>query len=132
MRGHHGPPERPIRPETPHGVQVHRRIFIVVVSRPLSRLTTPLFESLGSLNRGPRALLKRYRARKRSDQVIIEVRVPDDVVREREDEYRRLREFLYVDLQRVRSYYAQQNRGVIECPFTGCRELVSAQGGERW
>ena len=40
--------------------------------------------------------------------------MPDDVVRERNDEYRRLREFLYVDLQRVRSYYAQQNRGVID------------------
>lgn len=49
----------------------------------------------------------------------------DDVVREREDEYRRVREFLYVDLQRVRSYYAQLNRGVIDSVMsreTGVRQ----------
>src|ERR1700761_1734391 len=49
-----------------------------------------------------------------NNRAIIEVRMPEDVVRDREDEYRRVREFLYVDLQRVRSYYAQQNRGVID------------------
>ena len=26
----------------------------------------------------------------------------------------------------------QQHRGLYECPFTGCREWVSVQGGERW
>lgn len=37
-----------------------------------------------------------------------------DVVRENEDEIRKVREFLYVDLQRIRSYYAQLNRGIVE------------------
>ena len=64
----------------------------------------------------------------------------DDVVREREDEYRKLREFFYVDLQRVRSYYAQLNRGVIESILsrdTGIRQAdvqakllgIGASGG---
>lgn len=66
--------------------------------------------------------------------------MPDDVVREREDEYRRLREFLYVDLQRIRSYYAQQNRGIIDSVLsreTGARQAdiqakimgIGASGG---
>lgn len=37
-----------------------------------------------------------------------------DVVGERDDEVRKVREFLYVDLQRIRSYYAQLNRGIVE------------------
>lgn len=37
-----------------------------------------------------------------------------DVIGERNEEYRKVREFLYVDLQRVRSYYAQLNRGIID------------------
>lgn len=70
----------------------------------------------------------------------IEVRVSDDVVRERKEEFRRLREFLYVDLQRVRSYYAQQNRGIIDSVLsreTGVRQAdvqarllgIGASGG---
>jgi hypothetical protein len=66
--------------------------------------------------------------------------MPDDVVRERNDEYRRLREFLYVDLPRVRSYYAQQNRGIIDSVLsreTGARQAdvqarlmgIGASGG---
>ena len=38
----------------------------------------------------------------------------NDVIREQEDEVHKVREFLYVDLQRIRSYYAQLNRGVVE------------------
>ena len=64
----------------------------------------------------------------------------DDVIRERDDEYRKLREFLYVDLQRVRSYYAQQNRGIIDSVLsreTGARQAdvqarlfgIGASGG---
>jgi len=64
----------------------------------------------------------------------------DDVIRERNDEYRRLREFLYVDLQRIRSYYAQQNRGIIDSVLsreTGVRQAdvqarllgIGASGG---
>lgn len=64
----------------------------------------------------------------------------EDVVRERNDELRRLREFLYVDLQRVRSYYSQQNRGVIDSVLsreTGVRQAdvqarllgIGASGG---
>ena len=74
------------------------------------------------------------------DLATIGVRMPDDVVREREDEYRRLREFLYVDLQRIRSYYAQQNRGIIDSILsreTGARQAdiqakimgIGASGG---
>jgi hypothetical protein len=37
-----------------------------------------------------------------------------DVVREQHDDVRRAKEFLYVDVERVRSYYAQLNRGVID------------------
>lgn len=37
-----------------------------------------------------------------------------DVIREQKDEVRAVREFLYVDLQRIRSYYAQLNRGIVE------------------
>lgn len=66
--------------------------------------------------------------------------MPDDVIRERDDEYRKLREFLYVDLQRVRSYYAQQNRGIIDSILsrnTGARQAdvqarlfgIGASGG---
>jgi len=38
----------------------------------------------------------------------------NDVVRDRKNEVRAVREFLYVDHQRIRSYYSQLNRGVIE------------------
>jgi hypothetical protein len=66
--------------------------------------------------------------------------VSEDVVRERNDELRRLREFLYVDLQRVRSYYSQQNRGIIDSVLsrdTGIRQAdvqarllgIGASGG---
>ena len=37
-----------------------------------------------------------------------------DVIGERHDEVRKVREFLYVDLQRIRSYYTQLNRGIID------------------
>lgn len=37
-----------------------------------------------------------------------------DAVGERRDEVRKVREFLYVDLQRIRSYYTQLNRGIID------------------
>lgn len=37
-----------------------------------------------------------------------------DVVGERKDDVRTVREFLYVDHERVRSYYSQINRGIIE------------------
>lgn len=66
--------------------------------------------------------------------------MPEDVMRERDDEYRKLREFLYVDLQRVRSYYAQKNRGIIDSILsrdTGIRQAdvqarlmgIGASGG---
>lgn len=48
-----------------------------------------------------------------------------DVIGERIEDYRKVREFLYVDLQRVRSYYAQLNRGVIESVLS--REETSRQ-----
>jgi hypothetical protein len=48
-----------------------------------------------------------------------------DVVGERTEDYRKVREFLYVDLKRVRSYYAQLNRGVIESVLS--REETSRQ-----
>lgn len=47
-----------------------------------------------------------------------------DIVRENNEEYRRVREFLYVDLQRVRSYYSQLNRGVID-------SVLSRESGSR-
>src|SRR5579859_44143 len=56
---------------------------------------------------------------------IVEVRMTGDVVGERTEDYRKVREFLYVDLQRVRSYYAQLNRGVIESVLS--REETSCQ-----
>ena len=37
-----------------------------------------------------------------------------DVIAESQDDVRRVKEFLYVDVERVRSYYAQLNRGVID------------------
>jgi hypothetical protein len=66
--------------------------------------------------------------------------MPGDVIGERDEKYRKLREFLYVDLQRVRSYYAQSNRGVIDSILsreTGSREVdvqarifgIGASGG---
>lgn len=45
-----------------------------------------------------------------------------DVVRERKSDVRKAREFLYVDHQRIRSYYSQMNRGIIE-------SIVSRQEG---
>lgn len=42
------------------------------------------------------------------------VRDAGDVIGEQQDIVRRAKEFLYVDVERVRSYYAQLNRGVID------------------
>lgn len=47
-----------------------------------------------------------------------------DVVDEQRDAVRKVREFLYVDHERVRSYYSQINRGVIE-------SIVSREAGSR-
>ena len=44
----------------------------------------------------------------------------NDVVRDRKNEVRAVREFLYVDHQRIRSYYSQLNRGVIESVVLHC------------
>lgn len=49
-----------------------------------------------------------------------------DVVGERNNEVRKVREFLYVDLQRIRSYYAQLNRGVIESVIS--RDINAKEG----
>ncbi len=44
---------------------------------------------------------------------------------ERSNVVRKAREFFYVDLERVRSYYAQLNRGVVETVmFRDTGELV--------
>jgi hypothetical protein len=50
----------------------------------------------------------------------------NDVVGERGDNVRKVREFLYVDLQRIRSYYAQLNRGIIESVIS--RETDAKEG----
>lgn len=52
-----------------------------------------------------------------------------DVVRERKNEVRNVREFLYVDHQRIRSYYSQINRGVIESVISKGDDTVSGEAG---
>ena len=54
-----------------------------------------------------------------------------DVVRERKNEVRNVREFLYVDHQRIRSYYSQINRGVIESVVSHGESTVSGEVGAK-
>jgi hypothetical protein len=54
-----------------------------------------------------------------------------DVVRERKNEVRNVREFLYVDHQRIRSYYSQINRGVIESVISRGESNVSGEVGAK-
>ena len=54
-----------------------------------------------------------------------------DVVGERKDEVRKVREFLYVDHERIRSYYSQINRGVIESIISRGTGHVAGEFGVR-
>src|SRR5258708_4974287 len=54
-----------------------------------------------------------------------------DVVGERQDEVRKVREFLYVDLQRVRSYYTQLNRGIIDSVVSRDTKLFQGEAQAR-
>jgi hypothetical protein len=55
----------------------------------------------------------------------------NDVVRERKNEVRNVREFLYVDHQRIRSYYSQINRGVIESVISRGESNISGEVGAK-
>lgn len=57
--------------------------------------------------------------------------VVSDVVRERKNEVRNVREFLYVDHQRIRSYYSQINRGVIESVISRGESNVAGEVGAK-
>jgi hypothetical protein len=64
--------------------------------------------------------------RKRTDRLPKRGILLSDVVDEQNDRVRKVREFLYVDLQRIRSYYAQLNRGVVESVIN--RDTNSKEG----
>jgi hypothetical protein len=55
----------------------------------------------------------------------------NDVVGERSGDVRKVREFLYVDHQRIRSYYSQINRGVIESVISRGSGGASGEVGVR-
>ena len=54
-----------------------------------------------------------------------------DVVSERSSDVRKVREFFYVDHQRIRSYYSQINRGVIESVVSRGSGSVGGEVGAR-
>lgn len=54
-----------------------------------------------------------------------------DAVGEKRDEVRKVREFLYVDHERIRSYYSQINRGVIETIISRGGDNVAGEVGIR-
>lgn len=55
----------------------------------------------------------------------------NDVIGERKDDVRKVREFLYVDHERIRSYYSQINRGVIEEVVTRGTGHIAGEIGVR-